>query len=71
VFFCASLDEVRRNGLARRCVAFSPALLRREALAEYDGDQPTGEYPTGEYVMMGEIDVGDWEEDMDTAVRNA
>jgi len=65
VFFCSDLTEVRVHGGAKRCVAFSPRLLRTEALAEYEDEA------TGSTMMMGEIDVdpGEWLEDAPTLVR--
>jgi len=36
VFFCSSLEDVRTRGRRGECVAFSPRLVRSDALVEYE-----------------------------------
>jgi uncharacterized protein (TIGR02996 family) len=48
VYFCSTVDDVRRRGKANDCVAFSPSLRRQDALAEYDARKE-------EMIVMGDI----------------
>jgi uncharacterized protein (TIGR02996 family) len=48
VFFCANLAEVRSHAEARNCVAFSPTLVKSEALRAVT-------HPHGDDMWMGEV----------------
>jgi len=52
VHFCSTLDDVRRHADAVDCVAFSPVLVRADALHAYDHGEDTN---SSTAVWMGEV----------------